>query len=159
MGERGLSQAHNPEDLVTFRDPETSRLANQLPSEGFPQTATGSFRLHVRSGGQARLSKPNKMTTKRSSFYLVRERGLEPPRPEGHQPLKLTRLPIPPFAHTPIVNLLRVRRVSDLPKKPPFAHKMINLDNYSEVTGFCKPARSQHSSTEHYCSGLVARLV
>ena len=32
-------------------------------------------------------------------FYLVRERGLEPPRPEGHQPLKLTRLPIPPLAH------------------------------------------------------------
>ena len=31
---------------------------------------------------------------------MVRERGLEPPRPEGHQPLKLTRLPIPPFAHT-----------------------------------------------------------
>lgn len=30
---------------------------------------------------------------------LVRERGLEPPRPEGHQPLKLTRLPIPPLAH------------------------------------------------------------
>jgi hypothetical protein len=29
---------------------------------------------------------------------LVRERGLEPPRPEGHQPLKLTRLPIPPLA-------------------------------------------------------------
>ncbi len=31
---------------------------------------------------------------------LVRERGFEPPRPEGHQPLKLTRLPIPPFART-----------------------------------------------------------
>jgi hypothetical protein len=30
---------------------------------------------------------------------VVRERGLEPPRPEGHQPLKLTRLPIPPLAH------------------------------------------------------------
>ncbi len=29
---------------------------------------------------------------------VVRERGLEPPRPEGHQPLKLTRLPIPPLA-------------------------------------------------------------
>ncbi len=33
------------------------------------------------------------------NYILVRERGLEPPRPEGHQPLKLTRLPIPPFAH------------------------------------------------------------
>lgn len=32
------------------------------------------------------------------SFILVRKRGLEPPRPNGHQPLKLTRLPIPPLA-------------------------------------------------------------
>ena len=31
------------------------------------------------------------------SHYILTE--LEPPRPEGHQPLKLTRLPIPPFAH------------------------------------------------------------
>src|SRR5581483_9651281 len=27
----------------------------------------------------------------------VSEGGLEPPRPEGHQPLKLARLPIPPL--------------------------------------------------------------
>jgi hypothetical protein len=41
----------------------------------------------------------NKKEIVGSQFYMVRERGLEPPRPEGHQPLKLTRLPIPPFAH------------------------------------------------------------
>jgi hypothetical protein len=42
----------------------------------------------------------NKITDRNDLLvYMVRERGLEPPRPEGHQPLKLTRLPIPPFAH------------------------------------------------------------
>src|SRR3954464_8052834 len=29
--------------------------------------------------------------------FVVSEGGLEPPRPEGHQPLKLARLPIPPL--------------------------------------------------------------
>lgn len=28
--------------------------------------------------------------------HVVRTRGLEPPSPCGHQPLKLTRIPIPP---------------------------------------------------------------
>lgn len=32
------------------------------------------------------------------STFLVRERGLEPPRPCGHQNLNLERLPIPPLA-------------------------------------------------------------
>jgi hypothetical protein len=30
-------------------------------------------------------------------FSLVRERGLEPPRPYGHYHLKVARLPIPPL--------------------------------------------------------------
>ena len=37
---------------------------------------------------------------------LVRERGFEPQRPEGQQPLKLTRLPIPPSAHKGFLTML-----------------------------------------------------
>ncbi len=33
----------------------------------------------------------------KESWFLVSEGGLEPPRPCGHQPLKLARLPIPPL--------------------------------------------------------------
>ena len=38
-------------------------------------------------------------------MILVRGRGLEPPRAEAHQPLKLARLPIPPPAHNNYSNL------------------------------------------------------
>ena len=41
---------------------------------------------------------PQKKEVVRPLFSVVRERGLEPPRAEAHQPLKLTRLPIPPLA-------------------------------------------------------------
>ncbi len=33
-----------------------------------------------------------------ASPCLVRKRGLEPPRPCGHYPLKVARLPVPPLA-------------------------------------------------------------
>lgn len=57
---------------------------------------------------------------------MVRERGLEPPRPEGHQPLKLTRLPIPPLAQG------------------------LNLENYSAVTASCKQILHELSSFSHH---------
>src|SRR3954470_17185597 len=41
---------------------------------------------------------------------MVSEGGLEPPRPEGHQPLKLARLPIPPLRRGPLT--LPVGRVA-----------------------------------------------
>jgi hypothetical protein len=42
------------------------------------------------------------LTNKRcwaTTGLLVRERGLEPPRPCGHYDLNVARLPVPPLAH------------------------------------------------------------
>lgn len=42
-----------------------------------------------------------------SGHSPVHRRGLEPPRPCGHQPLKLARLPIPPSVHKALIERRR----------------------------------------------------
>ncbi len=46
--------------------------------------------------------KHNKKRPFFQTIFLVRTRRLELPRPNGHQPLKLARLPIPPRARIDI---------------------------------------------------------
>ena len=44
------------------------------------------------------------------NFPTVREGGLEPPRPNGHQHLKLARLPFPPSARIRFFPVLQKHR-------------------------------------------------
>ena len=57
----------------------------------------------VSKGGLEPLQRPKQMLTvraapvRRGQKKMVSKGGLEPPRPNGRQPLKLVRLPIPPL--------------------------------------------------------------
>ena len=48
------------------------------------------------------------------SSNIVRTRRLELPRPNGHQPLKLARLPIPPRAHYILIIGPKIKQMLNL---------------------------------------------
>ena len=70
-----------------------------------------------------------------TTLSVVGERGLEPPRPCGHSALNATCLPIPPFAHIPILYLQLI-----------YWQLTYFLTRFSSINQFPKPTNREAGS-------------
>ena len=106
MADMGHTRTQEPQ--ATQR-PESTSAKRLDCMDKPPKTDAVAFRprlwvtaYQIRPGGvcdQLTKGEKQKRTSKRMSFFVVREAGVEPARPCEHWHLKPASLPIPPLAH------------------------------------------------------------